>query len=212
LSFCLEYGVVLSHEDVSHQEHVLGDIHLHHGGGTHLLSLLHMGVVDAGVVGHCLQVVVTRWFVLFQLVNVDLTHHLRSERTQFLELHGCSSSLGHSDFLGREHPFVIGKNVVFSTDYECHVAELFSRVTGNNIVSRWHPISFECLHCKRRHTHKTGTRVEGDEAFLLFAHAHRLSFNLDIVQFDSKHVLEFDVIPVNITLEFLLIIITKRHV
>lgn len=65
-----------------------------------------------------------------------------------------------------------------------------------------------------RHGHKRGSRVESDEATvgLVLANVQRLSVNFNIVELDTEHILEVNVVPVNVTLEFSLVKVTKSQI
>lgn len=62
--------------------------------------------------------------------------------------------------------------------------------------------------------HERGSRVESDHAalWLVLANVQRLSVNFHIVELDTEHVLESDVIPVNVSLEFSLVIVAESQI
>ena len=113
----IEDSVVSSHENVTDEEHLLGDIHSHDGGCTLVLSssclvklLVLVGLsFDLGV-GSLKR---------FELVNFrdGLSHHLWTKRSHSSVLH-LRSSLSHLNVLSWEHPLVIVQFKLLTSDNE----------------------------------------------------------------------------------------------
>lgn len=65
-----------------------------------------------------------------------------------------------------------------------------------------------------RHRHKRGTRVESNEAALgsILADVQVLTVHLDVIKLHTEHVLQLNIVPVNITGELALVIVPESQI
>jgi|TARA_B110000305_G_C19156255_1_gene500432 hypothetical protein len=113
----VEDGIEFSHENVTDEEHLLGDIHGHNGGGTgHLWLLLgfvaRLTLVFSGALGKSLSSLGLWKWSIGHLFGFDLSHYLWTERSH-IELHFLGG-LSELYLLSWEHPLFVGEGIWLS--------------------------------------------------------------------------------------------------
>ena len=146
----VENGVELSHEYITDEEHFLLDVHLHDGGGTHLLGWSVAAAAQATRV--CLPVLELYLLAVhlslgLHVLWLDLCEDLRTEWAH-LEFH-LLSTLGEVELLWVEHPLIRCQGVLFSADDEGKITKLSLTLALNEGVSGWyfllsHGVECEC--------------------------------------------------------------------
>lgn len=113
----VENSVEFSHEDISDEEHLLLDVHLHDGGRANspglLGAVLHLGIL-----------------LCLLALDLDLSEHLRTEGSH-LEFK-LLLSLGQVHLLWVKHPLIGRQIVVFTVDHEGEVSKIILTIALNS--------------------------------------------------------------------------------
>ena len=142
----------------------------------------------------------------------ELSHDLGTERAHAKRR--LNATLSQTKRLGIEHPFIRRKRIVLAVNDKSEVTEVVLALALYQVGRSRKTGFLECFGGEARHRHERGTRVERDEAALwsICANVLRLAIHLDIIKLNTKHVLELDIVPVNIARELGLIIVAESQV
>ena len=212
----IEHGIELSHKYITYEEHVFLDVHCHDWWCACFVSSalwvfwnLMMSMTFS--VSLNLEIFLEHRRIIPDLVTgSDLYHELWSNWTH-TEMH-LGTSLSQVWRLSWEHPLLIGLQVVFTSNNESHITEVFLTIAFHNVVWCWNSMFSEVGSCPLWNWHKRSSRIESDQAFFTSANTFRLSIELNIIKLDTIHVFKLYVIPVHFTLVFLFIIIVKSRI
>jgi hypothetical protein len=141
-----------------------------------------------------------------------LSHDLGTERAHAES--GLHTTLSQAKRLRIEHPFIGSERIVLTVDNKSKVTEVILALAFNEVGGSREALLLESVRSEGRHRHERGTRVESDEAALRFilADVEGLTINLDIIKLDTEHVLQLNVVPVNVSRELGLVVVTEGQV
>lgn len=113
-----------------------------------------------------------------------------------------------------EHPLVWGEAVFFATNDHNEVTELSFVLALNEGVSSWDLVLSQLVESESWNGHEGSSGVESDHATACLASAdvHVLPVDLDVIELHTEHVLELNIIPVDVSVELRLVEVPKRQV
>jgi len=113
-----------------------------------------------------------------------------------------------------KHPLIWGQIVVFATNDHSEVTELLFVLAFNKSMGSWDFLVSHLVESKAGNGHKGGSRIESNKTttWSVVTNIERVSVNFNIIKPNSEHILEGDVIPMDIPLEFCLIEIPESQI
>ena len=207
--------IELSHEYITDEEHFFFDVHFHDCWGTNCLGAVTMSSLSVWVN--------FSWFVFYLLTvnfslginNIlwfNLSKNLRSKWSH-LELHFLST-LSQVQLLWIKHPLIRCKVVIFSSNNQSQITKLRLVLALYESVSSGDLVLCQTMESKCWNGHEGSSRVKSDHASTWFTctDVQVLSIHLKIIKFHSEHVLELNVIPVDVSVEFGFVVVAKSKI
>lgn len=123
----IEDGVIFAHEDVTDEEHVLLNVHVHQGRAT---DLLHLSISGSRSV-MLLLALSLKLNVGLRSRTLELSHDLRTERSHAEgRLH---TTLSEAKRFRIEHPFIGGERIILAVDNESKITEIVLALALNEV-------------------------------------------------------------------------------
>jgi len=210
----VENSIELSHENVSDKEHFFLDVHFHNCWGAHGLwwtgwrlsvgGKLSRFEFDLLAIDFGLSIDDILWFNLSEDLWTKGSH---------LEFH-LGATLSKAKLLWIEHPFFWSKIVIFTTDNESEITKLIFVITFNKSVSSWNFLFSHLVESISWHRHQGSSGVKSNQTTLWpsLANIEWFSVDFNVIESDTEHVLEKNIVPVNVTIKLGLIVISKSKI
>ena len=119
-------------------------------------------------------------------------------------------------WFGWEHPFVIWKFVLVSSNDKSHGTVLSFTIAFFDMIWGWHTFLTQVIGSIFWHWHQRSSRIECDQTSMLrvflITNTWFLTIEKNVFKVDTKHVLILNIVPVNLACIFVSIIVTKCQV